>query len=146
MNDDQVPSGNSLLARDSLMAAGAINLLAQDVNSSADHGECVTPAVTGTLIFFLTFQQIGTSSAEETMQEIDWNIFPNPASEHLNINGLPAAGRVEILDFQGKMVREFSVLEGDNMAYLDGLANGVYALKYSSNNRVAWAKLVVERK
>ncbi len=58
--DDQVPYQNSIVARDTMTALGAANLLAQDVNATADHGTCFTPAMTSTLFFFVAYQQIQT--------------------------------------------------------------------------------------
>ncbi len=101
MNDDQVPFANSLLARDSLIAAGVQTFQIFDVMPSANHGECVVPAVTNTLFFFLGFQQIGTVGSSDVSAVGRLNIAPNPAREALYLHDLPADGLLEIIDFQG---------------------------------------------
>lgn len=85
MSDDQVPFENSLLARDTMQALGASDLVASDVSPSSDHGECVVPALTQTLFFFLAFQQIGTATSTSAPLAKVLNIAPNPVDERFTL-------------------------------------------------------------
>jgi len=145
MADDQVPFRNSLVARDSLLAVGVTNFAILDVLPTGDHGACYVPAMTNTLIFFLGFQQIGTVST--TAPETAWQlrVFPNPANNWLYLNELPWRGRLEILDFNGKVMRSEQLGEGSHALDVSGLSNGVYLVRFVGNG-VQWAERLVVRK
>jgi hypothetical protein len=99
--DDQVPYLNSIVARDSMVARGASDLLAIDVKPTANHGECVVPALTQTILFFLGFQQI-TSSVADQGEDGGILVYPVPATDELNIGNIPAGTQIEIIDITGR--------------------------------------------
>ena len=142
MNDDQVPFGNSILARDSLNAVGAPNFQIQDVMPSANHGECVVPAATATVIFFLGFQQIGTVGTNAVSAVGKLNVSPNPAREELFLQDLPAAGRFEIMDFHGKKMLATQLESGSHRVQLNGVPAGTYVAVFSSGEN-RWVERVV---
>lgn len=144
MNDDQVPFANSLLARDSLSAVGAPNFLTQDVMPSANHGECVVPAVTGTLFFFLGFQQIGTVGTKDFSTAGRLNIAPNPVKEELVLQELATDGLLEIVDFQGRVQLSSTLVAGSHVIPVGHLPNGPYMVRYSAGGKWWIEKLVVE--
>ena len=68
-----------------MQALGATDLVASDVSPSSDHGECVVPALTQTLFFFLAFQQIGTATSTSAPLAKVLNIAPNPVDERFTL-------------------------------------------------------------
>ena len=143
--DDQVPYLNSIVAADTMKAYGAVNLAATDVNSAADHGGCVTPALTNTILFFLGFQQVGTfvGTGSPVVQPLDMQ--PNPAHSTLRIRHLPGEGTVTVTDFGGRLRLESPVSGGDQVVNVAGLANGLYLVRYTSEGKVWQGKLAVQR-
>ncbi len=143
--DDQVPYQNSILARDSFLAAGVTNFAISDVMPSADHGACYVPAMTSTLIFFLGFQQIGSvgTLSPSTIHELSFS--PNPAQDYITIQDLPKDGRYEIVDFSGKVLQSGRLSEGSQSLSLANLPNGVFLIRYFAQGEVWRGKLVVQR-
>jgi hypothetical protein len=147
MADDQVPFQNSVVARDTLTAAGAPNFSAMDVGPTFDHGQCFTPAMTNTLLFFLGFQQIGTVSTEGPAAEATALLLsPNPASTQVTVCGLPGKGRLEIVDFNGKLLLSERVTGETATLYLGELPEGIYLVRCSDGRKEMSAeRLVVKR-
>lgn len=145
MADDQVPFRNSIVARDSLMAVGAPDFQASDVNPAADHGDCFDPAMTNTVLFFLGFQQIGTVGTEDFAAENRLEISPNPARDAFTIKNLPQDGQIQILDYQGKIQLSQRVQTGNATVQIADLPNGIYLAKYTAGRIVRTEKLVVQK-
>lgn len=143
--DDQVPYQNSVLARDSFLAAGITDFAINDVMPSADHGECYVPALTSTLIFFLGYQQIGTVETNNPTGLARVKVFPNPAQDMLTVRDLPLAGRYDIVDFKGKIIRSGMVAAGTHVLDLSGVPEGIYLLRFFAKGQTWGEKLVVQR-
>lgn len=144
MADDQVPFRNSLLARDSFLANGISGFQIADVMPTADHGACLVPAMTNTLIFFLGFQQIGTVDAGEAWEAPSLQLSPNPAHGQLLIEALPAAGRYEILDFAGKILQSGDLSDGAHTLDISRVPRGVALFRFFAEGKMWVEKLVVE--
>lgn len=144
MADDQVPYINSILARDSMVARGAANLVATDVNSTADHGGCVVPALTSTVFFFAGFQQVGifTATGEQAIQPLV--LQPNPASTFVALHNLPESGHVRITDLSGRIRTSLAVSGSDLSLDVSGLENGMYLVQYQSDGKTRQGMLVVQ--
>ncbi|MBC7774195.1 MAG: T9SS type A sorting domain-containing protein [Phycisphaerae bacterium] len=143
--DDQVPYLNSLLARDSLLAAGVVDFSITDVMPTADHGECYVPAMTNTLVFFLGYQQIGTVGTLLTKDTEKLSLSPNPAHDFVNINNLPSGGRLEIVDFNGKLIQTERLSAGSHSLNISEVPDGVYLVRFFEGGEVWAEKLVVRR-
>lgn len=75
----------------------------------------------------------------ETLESVTV-IYPNPATDMININSTSNVQRVEIFNMQGQMVKAES---GDvNSISLKSLANGVYTLKLTTDNGTSMHKIV----
>jgi len=82
--------------------------------------------------------QIGTS-IDETLSNISWTLFPNPASQniHLNLKGLNEKVAFRILDMNGRQVKNGFINEETNTIDLYALGSGVYCIELSlSPNRI----------
>jgi len=145
MADDQVPYLNSLLARDSFLAAGVTDFAINDVMPTADHGECYVPAMTSTLIFFLGFQQVETIGTHAAKRTERLSVSPNPAQDVLGINDLVSAGRLEIVDFNGKLMLTEYLGAGSHSLNLSAIPGGVYLVRFFTKGAVWAEKLVVNR-
>jgi len=145
MEDDQVPYRNSLLARDSFQVAGVTNFDINDVMPTADHGECYVPAMTSTLIFFLGYQQIGTVGASNPANVRHLNIAPNPARDMVFVSDLPTEGRLEIVDFNGKLMQTARLSAGSHSFNISDIPSGVYLVRFFGGGEILVEKLVVRR-
>lgn len=146
MEDDQVPFENSILARDSLSPIALADFQVQDVMPSADHGECYVPAVTGTLFFFLGFQQVGMVNTNTPEMSLRLNVAPNPASESLEVTNLTGAGLLEILDLNGKSQLSVQIQgAGTQKLTISHLPPGFYAVRFSGQDRQQLGKLLIQK-
>jgi len=142
MADDQVPFMNSIVARDSLAAVGAPDFQAQDVLPTGDHGDCYVPAMTGTLFFFLGFQQIGTLDAGEASVVQMLEVSPNPATDVFSVR-IPERGVLRVLDTEGRLMFERSVEAGLETFQTGILAPGMYAVILGSGSRTHTGHLLI---
>jgi hypothetical protein len=144
MADDQVPFKNSLLARDSFLANGVTNFAINDVMPTADHGACYVPAMTSTLIFFLGFQQIETVATLSPKVLRKLQLSPNPATEILFVDELPTEGRLEIVDFNGKLMQAERLSAGSHAVNLSEIPAGVYLVRFFGKGEIWSEKLLVQ--
>ena len=90
----------------------------------------------------------GVSSQTENN---DIDVFPNPASDKLNIRFNTAAGtmRIQLLDMQGKViydVTEKNIRSGDNRQLdLSSDANGIYFVKMISEQGIVMKKVELKK-
>lgn len=149
--DDQVPFENSIIADEGMNAAGAMDIFSEDVNSTADHGGCVVPAVTATITFFAGFQDIQalpTSSTDLILNLENVEITPNPATDFVQIThqtGSSEEGIVTFFDNQGKEVLHQTVRPNDsNRIMVSDLAQGLYWVRVQFGNRRAVERIIVK--
>ncbi|MBK8517701.1 MAG: T9SS type A sorting domain-containing protein [Saprospiraceae bacterium] len=147
MADDQVPFMNSVIARDSMTARGATNLIATDVNPTANHGGCIVPALTQTIFFFFSFQKI-TSGIESVVRTNNLKVFPNPVSDLIHVNGLEGKGEtIYVFDIEGKTMmssrnNKLQSAEIDFSFYLPG----IYYIAVQSTDGFIQSQRVVKMK
>ena len=145
--DDQVPYINSIIAYDTMIVNGASKLEIMDVNSTANHGTCFTPAMTNTLLFFLGFQSI-TIDVEDGLTELaSWAIVSNPVDDVLQIVSKQNNYSIAIHDISGRnlMMRQISETIGNiDVSHLNA---GMYFVTFTSQDGKAHAtkKLIVAR-
>lgn len=144
MADDQVPYQNSLIAFDTMTMLGAVNLVAQDVNPQADHGECYLPALTNTIFFFLNYRQIGAYTATGDPAVAALRFYPNPANQTILLQNLPAGGRLQVFDIGGQLRLTGRPDAGDARLDVSGLENGLYLMRFETASGVRQGKLIVQ--
>ena len=66
------------------------------------------------------------------------NIYPNPVSKILTIDGLPESFKGEIISFNNQLVRKFDTKSID----LEDLSSGVYFLFIKSDNQLIKARFI----
>ncbi|MBK7408318.1 MAG: hypothetical protein IPJ40_09795 [Saprospirales bacterium] len=112
--DDQVPYLNSLVALDTMLARGALDVAAADQDSTANHVECVEPALVSTMFFFLGYQQIGevTNTGEPLPPALSlFSVQPNPADAYVQVHA-GAEGELLVYDINGRLFMQRMVTEG----------------------------------
>lgn len=143
MADDQVVFTNSLVADSVMNMNGAPDTEAIDVNPTADHGQCVTPAVTNAALFFGGFQEIIVDAEERVLPSLDVQAYPNPATEFTVLSGLPMGATVRLLSTEGKLLRQWPAEGGDFRLPLEGLTAGLYYVQAVAAEGQAVLPLVV---
>jgi hypothetical protein len=145
MADDQVPFMNSVVARDTMTARGAADLTATDVLSTGDHGACFLPALTNTILFFLGFQQIGTTTSAFEISDIPLQVFPNPASGSLFLQNLPEAGLFQIIAQNGKILVSKRINAGDVEIEVADLPQGLYSARLLAEGKYRIGRFLIQR-
>ncbi|MFZ1749550.1 MAG: T9SS type A sorting domain-containing protein [Saprospiraceae bacterium] len=133
--DDQVPFMNSIVARDTMTAKGATNLEVRDLNSTANHSGCVTPALTQTVFFFLGLQRVTTSVKDALVADLI-KIFPNPANQRLTVSGLEGDVMIRIFNMNGMEVLNTSSNKQESIDIdVTSLTQGMHILVLDSVNK-----------
>lgn len=143
MSDDQVPFENSLLARDTMQALGAADLLASDVSPSSNHGECVVPALTQTLFFFLAFQQIGTATSTSAPLAEVLTLSPNPADESFTFDNGSAQAVFKAYTADGRLCWQQLFGAGAQQINVQQWPSGNYWIQVQTAEGLKIAQLLV---
>ena len=141
--DDQVVFTNSILADSVMNQNGAADLDAVDVDSSADHGGCVQPAVTNTIFFFANYQNILVSTEDLEVASWDISVFPNPASTKCTVSGLPIGATVQLMHLNGTVLQQWQQDGGDLNLPLESFASGLYYLSIRTDSGQVIRPLVI---
>jgi hypothetical protein len=142
MGDDQVFFRNSVVADSVMQELGAVDLGAFDVNSTADHGGCVEPAVISTALFFSSFAD-WTVSTREQWAALPVRTYPNPASDRIHIDGLTETATLALLNQQGQIVQQQTLSVGEKTIDIADVPAGVYWLRIRTETGQAIEKVVV---
>jgi hypothetical protein len=141
--DDQVPFKNSIVARDTMLSRGAKDLQVVDVNPNADHGACASPALFNTLIFFLSYRDIGYVTAVGEQRADPLLLYPNPARGGVWMVNLPDEGHIQVFDLGGRLRQDLRKPSGDSYWLdLSPLEEGLYVVRLLSEGRI-WQNKVL---
>jgi PKD repeat protein len=75
-----------------------------------------------------------TATDVNALSSIQVNLFPNPASNQLFLNGINTAASIEIIDIQGKCIQQFQHWNTQNPISLHALEAGYYFLKLNGTH------------
>jgi len=143
--DDQVNYLNSIVADSVMRLNGAPNVQALDVNTNADHGGCVQPAVFNTAFFFAQYQSITvTTSAKATPQLEDVRLSPNPATSFFRVEQAPAGALLELFDHSGRRLKAVSIQNSFQQVETAGISKGVYFVRISSEQGNWYGKVLIQ--
>ena len=131
--DEQVAYRNSILADSVMNANGAEDVQALSMGAELDHGGCVEPAITASLLFFGQYQDIGfiLDSEEQQLENID--VYPNPAKDELYIQNNPEEGIVEIIASDGRISLRQKLNAFQHTLDVKGIPAGIYWLKLTTD-------------
>ncbi len=81
---------------------------------------------------------IFTRLLESPVKDIDIQIFPNPASDHIKIDvaGVRNKLKVELYDLPGRLVMISDLAPSINVIDLSAIPDGAYMLRVSGNNGI----------
>lgn len=140
--DDQVTYRNSVLADSVMQLRGAKDVKSADVQSNADHGQCVQPAVLQTVFFFAAVQaQIATSTRD--LPQLPVRMYPNPAHEITRLEALPTSGQVIVSNLQGQVIFRSQLNNSTLDIPLVNWGKGIYVVQVSSEQGLWSSKLLV---
>ncbi len=96
-----------------------------------------------------TYSKTISLTREASVVDYNLKIFPNPASDLLVIQILDINRenlKMELFDFNGKLIETTSLLQGSTIAYFDtkGIYSGLYLLKATNENGIFIATKKVE--
>ncbi|WP_341901079.1 T9SS type A sorting domain-containing protein [Fluviicola taffensis] len=80
-----------------------------------------------------------TTVGMEALVQNGWNIYPNPASDHLFVESNEAT-EIVIKDITGKTMQVESLKSGNNLIHLTSLSRGVYFIQSASGATVKFVK------
>ncbi len=133
-SDPLVLPGNSIMARDSMVAKGAPNVSLVNVLQTGDHFTCFTPALTSARNFFDSFRN-DCSKPVSIISLTNNNsglltLFPNPASSSITVKAAFAIKQTEITDVTGKTtLTQESPLTNLLNINIETLPHGIYTIK-----------------
>ncbi len=138
--DEQVTYLNTITALAKMKANGSTTVTATDVKTTALHTDCVSPALTNTLFFFLQYQVL-TGTEEKSITDKLIVLYPNPASDRVEIKGdYNDFTKATFLDMQGM---QFSINIDSKSINISDLPKGTYAVMFENEKgAVGFSKLV----
>jgi len=140
--DDQVSYTNSLIAVEKMIENGALNVVATDVDTYADHTECVTPAATN-FVFYLLLNSDITSTKEISNRNV--LLYPNPTSGSftIGVEGI-SKGNANISNMQGQVVRSIKLVRELQEVSID-LPQGIYVINVTdqTGQTIAVERLII---
>lgn len=144
--DEQVPFENSIVARDSMIANGAADVEAINVNPGASHGGCIIPAILSARLFFDELASpcgfVANTDNADGFGTLE--LWPNPSSGNVRIALPENTGTLSIYDLYGKNVVQQQVNQNEVAIDLSHLAAGVYVAIYQGSQQMQRATLVID--
>lgn len=96
----------------------------------------------------LTVLNIGNSTLERSLFEVNLKLFPNPNNGNFVLQNADGSmlekGQVEVFDLAGRKVIE-TTIQSDGIIQMDGVSNGVYYVKYSTAKSSKTLKMMVQK-
>lgn len=107
------------------------------------NSDCAFGAHEGRLYFDFECAN-NTTEIEKNLEEDSFNVYPNPASEKVNIF-VKESGVIDIYTMTGKLIETKSVIKGQSNFNTSTYSNGIYLLKYSSKQgNISTRKIKIE--
>lgn len=149
--DDQVSFTNATFTDSVMNAAGAENVLAIDVNTTADHGQCVIPATFQTILFFDEFAErpliLSTQNIDPKLQ---FAVSPNPATDYINLNfnnlqsnSTPLG--IRLINMNGQVLKSLSINNLQNYRLpLNDISSGLYLMQVQTEKGFWTEKIMIK--
>lgn len=149
--DDQVAFTNSIFTDSIMNANGAMDVEAIDVNSEADHGACVFPAVLATYDFFETIAERGfILSTKKVDTGLTFQVQPNPATDYIqltfkDLNNNFQNFNLQLIDFSGQIIRQLTTNNLQNFRFpLNDISSGLYLMQVQTENGFWTEKIIIK--
>lgn len=144
--DEQVAFTNSTVTEQIMNDNGAADVGSQNVLPGANHGGCVTPALTAAYNFFdgIASECTSTLSTSEALEDAI-SIWPNPARDVVQLNFSLGEGQMELYDVNGRLLKAQIVRSELSNIDVSDLANGNYVLTIAHEGAKYGTLLVVKK-
>ena len=86
---------------------------------------------------------IPTTTNISTLDEVTFDIYPNPASDYIRINSNIGVENLIIRDIAGRVVTQMNNLRSSERIELNGFKSGMYLVTMKNGNSVSTKKLIV---
>jgi hypothetical protein len=139
----QAGSGNDDISQYvSLTPQGDLSVVGRIAKTSLFGSVSLTPTTSFSEYFSA---RLGTAAlAARTSRPLALGLYPNPATDWVQLPGLAVGTRVQIVDMQGRLVRDAWVSRAAQVS-VHGLLSGLYSLRTTdTTGHVFTSKLVVE--
>ena len=141
--DDQVVYTNAIVADSVMNMNGAPDVMALNVNPTANHGQCVEPATISALLFFAGFQDITVDINQLESPSID--IYPNPARTSITIASTKTNSRYRLIDTQGRSIETGRLQDEQTTLDISQFANGLYFLQIEHDQKIFQEKIIIQK-
>jgi hypothetical protein len=122
-------TGQATITQDGLLQAVANGMVT--VVATANDGS----GVEATLQVTITNQSTGISSYQKPDDKGSTRVFPNPASDHIQVIGdLEFPSFMRIYDMTGQLVREERIESGEQPVDVSGLKQGLFIIRLVGRN------------
>lgn len=143
--DDQVNYRNSIVADSVMQLNSAPNVQALDVNTNADHGGCVQPAVFNTAFFFGQYQSITVSTSSPATPVLEnIKLSPNPAGPFFRVENAPIGALLEIFDHSGRRWKALNIQNIVHQVETTDISRGVYFIRILSEQGNWYGKVLIQ--
>jgi hypothetical protein len=87
---------------------------------------------------------IPTTTSISSLDELTFEIYPNPATDYIRINSNIGVESLIITDIAGRVVTQMNNLSLSSRIELNGFKSGIYLVKMKNGNSVSTKKLIVK--
>jgi pimeloyl-ACP methyl ester carboxylesterase len=139
--DDRVSPENSLIAETTMQDKGAPDVMAIDMDPTADHIECIPSAVVNGLLFFGPFKQLVTSQ-EPLLSMNTVKVYPNPVRDHLRLEGIPTGSHIQLYNANGQLLKMITAQNETMQIDLSKQRSGFFILRITDGKR-SWSRKII---
>lgn len=152
--DELVPFQNSIVARDSFLARGALDITAISLDPTLGHETCALPMIFNTKYWFDGLKDscvVDSGEVNQLLAQSAWevNVYPNPADEFLTIDlHTPSlqAVHVSLLDITGRVKMETRMAVHDRVKLnVRDLSPGTYWILIRQNENLKRLPVLIVR-
>ncbi|MCT4582928.1 MAG: T9SS type A sorting domain-containing protein [Flavobacteriales bacterium] len=140
-SDSMVAPENSTNTLDTMLALGATDVQALNLNQSGDHNTCFIPATTYALNWFDSLAyKCSNYAGVIALNNLDITLYPNPANHQLTIEGLKKQSYSIVI--QNALGQTFPVQHlSSNQLSIEHLPNGVYFVVIRDEEKTLFKRL-----
>lgn len=99
--------------------------------------------------FFISINEQNTVAVRPSEQQVQWEVFPNPARQQLNVvlNGVSSEdGRMRLSDLNGRTWKKWiDMAPGKHTLYLPVMPSGIYFLEWHGSEHHMTRKLLIQQ-
>jgi hypothetical protein len=85
---------------------------------------------------------IDMTVAVNEISEIEFNVYPNPANDRIQLSGIPYNTTIQIIDYTGRVVKTVS---NTNELDVAELATGAYIVKVNQNHAFGTKVILIQK-